>query len=55
MKLRGRAALIDRLIDRGKLTLDEVSDTAKHKAVKDAVKAKQAEKQAKKEAKGKGV
>lgn len=58
MKLKGKAALIDRLIDRGKLTVDEISDTAKHKPVKDAVKASQAEKAAKraeKAEKGKGV
>lgn len=47
MKLKGKAALIDRLIDRGKITIDEVSDATKHKAIKDAVKASQAEKEAK--------
>lgn len=51
MKLNGKAALIDRLIDRGKITMADVSDATKHKSVKDAVKASQDEKKAKKEKK----
>lgn len=43
-KLRGKAYWLDRLVTQGKITLDEIPETAKHKPFKDAVKASQDEK-----------
>ncbi len=48
-KLRGKAYWLDRLVTQGKITLDEIPETAKHKPFKDAVKASQDEKKVAKE------
>lgn len=48
-KLRGKAYWLDRLIDKGRITMDEITETAKHKPFKDAVKVRQDQKKAERE------